>query len=522
MKLNKLKLQHLILFVALLAFVLTSIASVWSGYKLTKTNLGDHAMETNRVYAQKLASTANNYLEEQVKLLSANTSDIERNITNQEYLKEKADLIRNQTSAFNSIAIVDSKAVVLATSPQSLDLIGIKLTSNAISIANKEKKVKISQPYESISGRLIIFISIPIFTKGNEYVGLIGGTIYLKEKNVLYELLGKHPYDDDGSKVYVSDVDGTIIYDENAENIGTNNNENSLIKTALVTKKTGVVKGENSDNEISFAGFSYVPAADWAVIAQRSAKEVEAPAVSIVKKMLIIAIPLMFLSLIIIVIAAYKIAKPLQRLAKLAESSKSQDEENNLRSVSAWYYEAIQLKESLIMSFGFLHNQVLDLTDKSQKDALTNLFNRRTLDYVMNQWIEQKKEYALILFDVDHFKQVNDNYGHDIGDEVLKFIALLMKVHVRPTDICCRFGGEEFVILLPNTNVYFAHELAEGIRKDFEQTNSPTGQPITISVGVTDYPCAAQDAADLIKKADQLLYVAKKTGRNQVKSTIGE
>lgn len=512
---TKIKLQHLIIGVALLAFILTSIASIFSGYKLTKTNLGDHALETNRVYAQKLASTANNYLEEQVKLLSANASDIVKNINEQSYLEEKSDLIRSQTSAFNSIAIVNPQSVVLATSPQALDLIGVKLTSNAMATANKEKRVKISQPYKSVSGRLIIFISVPLFTKENKYVGLIGGTIYLKEKNVLSELLGKHPYDD-GSTVYVVDVDGTIIYDENNEKIGTNDGGNKIVSTGLSAKKTDVVKAENTEKQMAFAGFSYVEDADWLVIAQRPAKAVEEPALSMVKKMLIIAIPLLILSLLIVIIAAYKISKPLQRLAELTESSKSKDEESNLRSVPAWYYEAIQLKESLILSFGFLHNQVLDLTDQSQKDALTGLFNRRTVDKLMNQWTAEKQQYAIILFDVDFFKRVNDTYGHDVGDSVLKYIAQLMMRHIRPNDLCCRFGGEEFIILLPNTTVNFAYELAESMRQEFERTASPTGKPITISAGVTEYPSDDMNAAAVIKKVDQLLYVAKGNGRNRV------
>lgn len=516
MKLNKVKLQYLIIGVALLAFILTSIVSIWSGYRSTKVNLAENALENNRVYAQKVASTANNYLEEQVKLLSANVDDIVTNIDNLEYLKYKSDLIRNQTSAFNSIAIVDAKSVVLATSPQSLDLIGVKLTSEAMAIANREKTVRISQPYESISGRLIIFISIPLFTHDNHYIGLIGGTIYLKEKNVLSELLGIHPYDD-GSTVYVADEGGMIIYDEIEENIGTDASENPIVKQALKLKKTDVTEGLNNENEEAFAGFSYVEQADWAVIAQRPADVVDAPAANMVKKMLTIAIPLLLISLIIVIYAAYKIAKPLQRLAELTEKSKSNDEGKNLQTVPAWYYEAIQLKESLIISFGFLHNRVHDLTDQSQTDALTGLYNRRTINDVMHQWTTEQKNYSIILFDVDHFKSVNDTYGHDVGDEVLKFIALLMKQRVRQTDLCCRFGGEEFVILMPNTSVKFAYELAESLRLDFERTNSPTGKPINISAGVAEYPMDATDEVSMIKKVDTLLYEAKNSGRNNVK-----
>lgn len=184
MKNNKIKLQYLIISVTLLSFILTSIVSIWSGYKLNKANLGESAMITNRVYAQKVAETANNYLAEQQKILKVNTKYIAERIDDQSHLEKHADFIRNQMSAFNSIAIVNNKAIVLATSPQSLDLVGVKLIAEATKKAIKEQKPMISQPYTSVSGRLIVFVTTPIFSEKNEYLGLIGGTIYLKEKNI--------------------------------------------------------------------------------------------------------------------------------------------------------------------------------------------------------------------------------------------------------------------------------------------------------------------------------------------------
>lgn len=518
MKNNKIKLQYLIVGVTLLAFILTSIVSIWSGYKLNKANLGESAMITNRVYAQKVAETANNYLAEQQKILKVNTKYIAERIDDQSHLEKHADFIRNQTSAFNSIAIVNNKAVVLATSPQSLDLVGVKLTAEATKKAIKEQKPMISQPYTSVSGRLIVFVTTPIFSEKNEYLGLIGGTIYLKEKNILYKLLGAHPYDGQ-STVYVVDRDGTIIYDERKKNIARDLPDNDIINMAIHKKTTGVVKGENTENQIAFAGYAHVKNADWMVIAQRPASAVEAPAKQLFKQMFLIALPFLAISLIIVIFLSYRIAKPLQRLAQLTESSKLNDEENNFRSVQAWYYEVIQLKEALIQSFSHLHEQVLELTGKSERDGLTGLYNRRTLDDRLMSWTKEQKSYAVIMFDVDHFKNVNDTYGHDVGDEVLRFIAAAMLQHVRTTDSCYRFGGEEFVILLPGASVDVAYERAEELRQYFEQTNSPTSLPIHISAGVAECPNDGVEGNGVLKKADQLLYEAKQNGRNQVRKS---
>ncbi|GEK32940.1 sensor domain-containing diguanylate cyclase [Kurthia sibirica] len=512
---TKIKLQYLIIGVALLAFVLTSITSIWSGYKMNKTSLGDSAMETNRVYAQKLASTANGYLEETLKLLSANTLTISENIQDQNYLLKKADLIRNQTSAFNSVAIVDAQAIVLATSPQTLDLKGVKLTSAAMKQAIKKKTPLISEPYESISGRLIIFISVPIYSKNNDYLGLIGGTIYLKEDNVLSALLGTHPYED-GSTVYVVDHDGTVIYDVNSQRIGEDFSTIDVIQQGIKNDHTSIAKGENLSGQQAYIGFSHVKLANWTIFAQRPTNVAEAPAGDMVKKMIYVALPLLVFSLLVIILASYKIAKPLQRLAELTESSKSQNEAQNFKSVPAWYYEVIQLKESLILSFAYLHNQVHHLTDQSKTDPLTGLFNRRTLTEVMERWQIEDTTYSIILLDVDHFKKVNDTYGHDVGDNVLKYLAQTLKNCTRTTDFCCRYGGEEFIILLPNTTSDEAAVLAEKIRHTLEKTKSPSGEIITISAGVAEYPSMTNNPIELLKKADDALYYAKKHGRNQI------
>lgn len=288
---------------------------------------------------------------------------------------------------------------------------------------------------------------------------------------------------------------------------------------AIHKKTTGVVKGENTENQIAFAGYAHVKNADWMVIAQRPASAVEAPAKQLFKQMFLIALPFLAISLIIVIFLSYRIAKPLQRLAQLTESSKLNDEENNFRSVQAWYYEVIQLKEALIQSFSHLHEQVLELTGKSERDGLTGLYNRRTLDDRLMSWTKEQKSYAVIMFDVDHFKNVNDTYGHDVGDEVLRFIAAAMLQHVRTTDSCYRFGGEEFVILLPGASVDVAYERAEELRQYFEQTNSPTSLPIHISAGVAECPNDGVEGNGVLKKADQLLYEAKQNGRNQVRKS---
>jgi len=164
------------------------------------------------------------------------------------------------------------------------------------------------------------------------------------------------------------------------------------------------------------------------------------------------------------------------------------------------------------------------LRTMAQKDGLTNVFNRRyfieTLRRETNYALRMRQSLTCIMFDIDHFKKVNDQYGHQAGDTVLREIAKNLSEGLRAYDLLARYGGEEFIILLRGTALDNALIFAERIRKKAESLNIVFGgqhTSITISVGVStlnpDYP---MEAEDLIKEADRYLYEAKKRGRNMV------
>lgn len=515
MKKIKLKLHHLIIGVAVLAFFLTIASSLWSSYRTNTQSLKESTLETNHAYAQKLAMTANGYFKETIQMLNVSSAEISAIFDNEGKLLHEADRVKNQTNTFNSVAIVDGYGEVLATAPQSLDLIGKTLTSDAIKDAITQKKPLISKAYKGITDRLLIFISVPVFAKDSSYLGLIGGTIYLKENNVLNEVLGEH-FNKDGSYVYVVDNDGRIIYHQDKSRINDFVFDDKVVSEMLEKHSTGAARVINSKGKEMLAGYSYISIADWGVVAQRSTKMALKPATNMVKQMLYVALPLLLVSLIIILWASLKIARPLQQLATLTESSMKANEEKNLAQVPGWYYEVIQLKKALIQSLSFLHGQVSFFMDQSATDPLTGLTNRRTLNERMQKWTNENTRYSIIMIDIDHFKSVNDTYGHGVGDEVLKFLTLKMKKVTRAHDLCCRYGGEEFIILLPNTSATDACLIAEQLRTDIEQAVSPIGKSITISGGVAEYPLMGNEPGAIIGLADQCLYEAKEKGRNRV------
>jgi diguanylate cyclase (GGDEF)-like protein len=157
-------------------------------------------------------------------------------------------------------------------------------------------------------------------------------------------------------------------------------------------------------------------------------------------------------------------------------------------------------------------------------DVLTGLNNRRYFERLASQAISEaqqnNEETYLLIFDVDHFKTINDTYGHDVGDEVLKKISEVCKKVLRRSDLFARFGGEEFIVLLSNTDKSNVHRIAERLRLQIENSplhvNGNTPIQFTISIGVTTLGEAQNDLNAAIKQADNALYKAKFSGRNKV------
>jgi diguanylate cyclase (GGDEF)-like protein len=164
------------------------------------------------------------------------------------------------------------------------------------------------------------------------------------------------------------------------------------------------------------------------------------------------------------------------------------------------------------------------LRNQSIRDPLTGLFNRRyleeSLELECSRAERSTKPIGIVMLDVDHFKRFNDTFGHEAGDIVLKHIGEVLRRSVRQGDVACRFGGEEFVMVLPETREAEALDVAERVRQSVQKLeiayrNQLLGR-ITVSLGIALYPEAGQTPAELIEAADQTLYAAKNAGRDRV------
>ncbi|MFL1485712.1 diguanylate cyclase [Marinobacter sp. LN3S78] len=162
------------------------------------------------------------------------------------------------------------------------------------------------------------------------------------------------------------------------------------------------------------------------------------------------------------------------------------------------------------------------LKEESIRDPLTGLYNRRWLDEVLEQEIpralREQQPLSFCVMDLDHFKQVNDNWGHDVGDRILVALARLLTEGSRKHDVAARFGGEEFVLVLPGLDATRGREVVERLLKAFSELDFGAGGPdnLTFSAGLAVVPDHASDRENLFKMADRALYRAKEAGRNRV------
>ena len=165
---------------------------------------------------------------------------------------------------------------------------------------------------------------------------------------------------------------------------------------------------------------------------------------------------------------------------------------------------------------------VEDLKKEAVYDSLTGCYNKKEIEVLFEKFLEESLRYntplSIMMIDIDYFKKVNDTYGHLAGDFILKEVANIIKNTIRSSDICGRFGGEEFLILLPNTKLSGAMKLAERIRENIQNHKFVFNDKkitITVSIGITS--ASKNDSVfSLIERADEALYEAKNKGRNRV------
>lgn len=221
-----------------------------------------------------------------------------------------------------------------------------------------------------------------------------------------------------------------------------------------------------------------------------------------------------------------KIIPEIKEFVKEEVKNKSVEIMNQLKRQTGRQLEK-EVIEQVKETTSILREQKEESERKAIIDELTGVYNRRYFEAKLEDELTLAKRFrtnlCLVIFDIDHFKKINDTYGHQAGDSILQELALTSKSLMSSVDSLCRYGGEEFAIILPETKIDQAIDLAEKLRSEVEEHVFYVGDKIinvTISAGIAEYPTHALLKHGLLEKADRALYYAKNTGRNNIKIAI--
>ena len=512
----RLDLRTLILVLCALTAVVMLCASYFASYRVQRQLLIDHALEANRVYAAKLAAITEAFIGNALQQLSFSAGVQSRQLQDANAMQAETDRVLGQSMAFNSTFVLDANGVLLAISPAPLrHLVGSRMQSPGVQEALHERRRLVSTPYVSVAHNLVVALSHPIIDSSGRYLGYVGGSLYLRERNILNSLLGEHFYKD-GSYLYVVDRNRRLLYHPNSQRVGTVVEGNALIDQ-LATLESGTRQVVNSQGMEMLAGFATVPSAGWGVVAQQPLTQTVMPLNHLILNVVGTSAPLALVGCLLLWWLAMTIARPLWQLAAGARSMDRAGTAERLNRVSAWYFEAAELKRALLFGLNLLQERIGRLNRDAQTDPLTGLGNRRSLEFSLSLLQAEGRAFAAIVLDIDHFKRVNDSHGHEVGDQVLRRLAELMRRCCREGDLLCRTGGEEFLMLLPGASLAVAAVVAERLRVTVQNTPVQPVGSVTVSLGVARWAGeAGSEPAQALSEADRALYQAKQEGRNRV------
>lgn len=508
-------LRRLILWMCLFFVLLALGNSLHAAYQVQRGLLLQHGLDTNRAHAEKLAHVTDSFFQSSAQVLEAAALDVTESRLDPAATQAELDQLASVTDIFNAIIAVDLSGKIFAARPEGAFLVDTHLqASQARQLLNGQEAAVISGAFKGPNNRWLSIIAHPIFSPDGSYAGFVGGAVHLQGGSALQNALDKLHYQD-GSYFYIVDGMGTVVYHPKQDLIGSSFKDMEPVPAVLRgdsgTQRT--TDGESNDELVSYVP---IPFGNWGVVAQRPTEVALFNIDKLFLRTFYYSLPVFIISLLTIWWLARFIARPLHELAGVAANLDNRANFSRIRFIKGWYVEAAMIRQGLMESFLAVRSRIHRLHLEGTTDPLTGVVNRRGLDTAIEKLMEAAQNVAVVMVDVDNFKSVNDKHGHAVGDEVLKTITGLIMAEARREDVVARMGGEEFVILLPETGLDPARRFAERLRSAVEQAHFDNVGNLTISLGVACYPAHGADVNDSLVLADAALYRAKAAGRNCV------
>ncbi|UKS26819.1 diguanylate cyclase [Paenibacillus sp. HWE-109] len=378
------------------------------------------------------------------------------------------------------------------------------------------------------SGKPIITFSVPVLGDQNDFRGAVVGIIRLEMLNSLMKQLS---FGETG-EVYVLDSDGHVVTASTDSSKSANNVQSQMTSEIIQRAKAGstanhVYTGFHGDRV--YGQYKWSVDKTWIVVGEISQKEVFQRLNQLSITIIIISLVALILSVLAAITIASRIEKPIRYLLRATKiiQNGNYDYQINPDKIKTAPIELRELCSTFNLMSERLKTNITLLEHSALVDQLTEIHNRR---YMMLEGNDQLLAHiaaghtcSTMMLDIDHFKKINDTYGHLIGDRVLHHVAALLKKYARGDTLVARYGGEEFILLALRRNAQDSVALAEDIRECIQNEPYVSGQltvQLTASIGVAEYSPTLEYGTmileDMVSRADHALYRAKSGGRNRV------
>lgn|GEM_PF-1205013 len=523
---------------SLLSVTISSITTLQSVKELTFLSLTSSR--------DQQAQLINNWFEERAE-------DIRQLALSQLFEKEDltgaktlfANYINKLSSEFDSyfLAGKDGHVLIDATAEQSVLYVGDRsYFKEALEGEDTISEVLISRKDESP----VVVVASPVYSKNGEITGVVFGTLSLAK---IDKYISSFRFGETG-ETYLVDKRGIMLTESRftpeliekgviKETTKYRLNTRSTLVDRVIGGETGFGEHSNYRGSKVLAAYRWIPERDWGLVIEIEKGEVLGSWFHKVSTILMAL--LVIIILVIFPIARHLSGRIVAPLTKITEKVKifTENYKSDILSWSALESPGYQELAALSESFYLMGEKIRQLMDRlesqAQYDALTGLANRFHFFQRGRQIIEliqrNERTCSLIFLDIDKFKRINDTFGHAVGDEVLISLARMLERNVRISDVVGRLGGEEFTIILPDTDIEGAKMMAERLRKHIKETTIKAGDinlNITVSMGIAVYHGSKtringkEALENLVKKADAAMYKAKDKGRNCVEVYIDE
>lgn len=502
--------RHLMLTLTLFASGITFVTCLYTAKSFQEDILIQLTLESNQSYAFKVSSALEQYFNTVSKRQSHVAQKIATSFDNISELRKNIVILMDKNLDLAGAFILNKNGKVIFTYPEddSSEEIQSKLTQPYKKNSASEAGINIVRPW--LKKEPFISISTPITDKYGNHLGTLYTWQQINSNGVLWSLINTHELKN-STNILLADANGKILFNRSPSET----HEHDTANVALL-KDFGSTKIIDSKNSASLAGFAILPSTNWYVIVTTKETEALAPIEGLKAKALYRYIPIALSVFLIIWIGTSIINHSLIALAEAAKHLTEPHSRESLLKIKTWCSEHSEIRSALISSLNKTNQKIRNLKNQAETDSLTGLANRRALNEVLASISQEKRQYSILSIDIDYFKKVNDTFGHDIGDEVLKQTSSTLKEFCRDRDLVCRVGGEEFLLLLPETEISEAKNIAERIRTTIEHSEFTKNIKITVSIGAAQFDESNTNAQNIIKLADERLYISKRNGRNRV------